>query len=280
MSQLAARRREEPMSIPELFVRFLKASTSAARLDMVRLNPSLFTDDVVAALMDAHAQINETLREVKEACRMINAVSGSLELTGTHVELQPSESRALLDEEIILQNFATSLASLLTARENAGPAVPSATLSLSVANHASSSLVTPQPNAPGAWFTQPSIVFSILAYLSVEEILTEAENVCRSWQSWLFLPDVSRLFWVGCVQREFPLQLQAACDDIFCSDWRSIAMLCVTDAENAGKVESGTQGGEDRVMAGAALTLSPLQSLHANSDDEANRSSVWSRTVV
>ncbi|KAG5493358.1 hypothetical protein GH5_02102 [Leishmania sp. Ghana 2012 LV757] len=274
MLQLAARTREEPMSIPELFVRFLKASTSTAQLDMVRLNPSLFTDDVVATLMDAHAQINETLREVKEACRMIDAVSGSLELTGTHVELQPSESRALLDEETILQNFATSLASLLTARENAGPAVPSATPSLSAANHASSSLVAPQPNAPGAWFTQPSIVFSILAFLSVEEILTEAESVCRSWQSWLFLPDMSRFFWVGCVQREFPLQLQgllhAAGDDLYCSDWRSLAMLCVTDAENAGDVERGTQVGEEGDMAGAALTLSPLQSLHANSGNDSN----------
>ncbi|KAG5491812.1 hypothetical protein JIQ42_01720 [Leishmania sp. Namibia] len=274
MLQLAARMREEPMTIPELFVRFLKASTSTARQDMVRLNTSLFTDDVVAALMDAHAQINETLREVKEACRMIDAVSGSLELTGTHVELQPSESRALLDEETILQNFATSLASLLTARENAGPAVPSPTPSLSSANDASSSLVAPQPNAPGAWFTQPSIVFSILSFLSVEEILTEAESVCRSWQSWLLLPDVSRFFWVGCVRREFPLQLkgllQAAGDDLYCSDWRLLAMLCVSDAENAEDVERGTQAREEGDMAAAALTLSPLQSLHANSGDDSN----------
>ncbi|KAG5468433.1 hypothetical protein LSCM1_02413 [Leishmania martiniquensis] len=251
MSQLGATTRGGSLGVPELFVRYLKARTPAGRLDIVRLNPLLFTDDIVAALMDAHVQIQETLGEVKEACRVIDAVSGSLEFTGAHINLQPTESKALLDEDTILQNFATTLASLLTARENARPAVRSTTPSLSTADHALSRTVAPQPNAAGAWFTQLTIVFSVLAFLSVEEIFMEAENVCRSWQTWLFLPEVSRFFWVGCVKREFPHRLQgllqAAGDDLYDSDWRSLAMLCVTEADSAEETERGTpRAGKER----------------------------------
>lgn len=72
----------------------------------------------------------------------------------------------------------------------------------------------------------------------------EAESVCRSWQTWLFEPAVSRFFWVGCVQREFPQQLQALLktegEDLFMSDWRSLAMLCVAESDGqsgVGEVE-------------------------------------------
>lgn len=236
------------MVIPELFVQYLKAKHSTDHLAIVRAHPVLFTDDVVAALKDARAQINATFLDVKDACRIIDAVSGSLQYTGTSVRLQQSEAKELLDEDAILKNFATSLASLLTAREMARPPGLSAISSLATASHVSSSPVSGPLHSRGAWFTQPSLVFTVLAFLSAEEIFMTAENVCRAWQTWLFLPDMSRFFWVGCVQHEFPQQLQVllqtAGDDLYQGDWRSLAMLCVTEAEQAAEAEEAEEAGK------------------------------------
>ncbi|TPP40271.1 hypothetical protein CGC21_27125 [Leishmania donovani] len=251
--------REEPVGIPELFVQYLKAKDFREQLAIVHAHPALFTDDVVAALKDARAQINETFVEVKEAFRIIDAVSGSLQYTGTSVQLQQSEVKEVLNEEAILKNFAASLAGLLRAGETAGPAAPSTISSLSTACRVSSSLGAGQSQSPGAWFTQPSLVFSVLAFLPAEEIFMAAENVCRAWQTWLFLPDMSRFFWVGCVQREFPEQLQVALqtagDDLYESDWRSLAMLCVTEAEQAAEAEEAEEVGTEGLLRGVVPFL-------------------------
>ncbi|KAK7195893.1 hypothetical protein NESM_000522000 [Novymonas esmeraldas] len=244
MAEASRRSGEEPTGIPAYFVQYLKAVDAAEQRAVVEAHPLLFTEDIVLALKDARAQINETMREVREACRMIDAVSGSLEYTGARVELQPSESKALLDEDTILHNFALSLARLLTARERAAPAVPSTTPPpptdrgpAAIASGAGA----PPLGTGTAWFSQPSLVLAVLSFLPAEEILMTAETVCRAWQTWLFLPDVSRFFWVGCVQREFPQQLaallQTAGDDLYQSDWRSLAMLCVTEAAEASEDE-------------------------------------------
>lgn len=240
--------------IPSIFVRYLKATGAAERQAVARAHPLLFTDDIVAALADARAQINATLWEVQEACRMIDAVSGSLEFTGAKVELQPGESKALLDEDTILHNFATSLGGLLTAREKAGTAMPSTTLPVMSAPTSSgpcaapASAVLDTAAAQQQWFTQPALVLAILAFLPAEEVFLQAENVCRAWQTWLFVPDVSRFFWVGCVQLQFPEQLQTllktAGDDLFQSDWRSLAMLCVAEAEGDDEAEEDAASAE------------------------------------
>lgn len=259
MSQLSASPREEPVGIPELFLQYLKAKDLKDQLAIVRAHPVLFTDDVVAALKDARAQMNETFVEVKETCRIIDAVSGSLQYTGTSVQLQQTVAKELLDEDAILKKFATSLAGLLRARETAGPAAPSTISSLATASRVSSSLGAGKSHSPGAWFTQPSLVFSVLTFLSAEEIFMTAENVCRAWQTWLFLPDMSRFFWVGCVQREFPEQLQVllqtAGDDLYQSDWRSLAMLCVTEGEQAAEAEEAEEAGDGGAVRGVVPFL-------------------------
>ncbi|GET92453.1 hypothetical protein, conserved [Leishmania tarentolae] len=241
MSQRSADPREESAGIPELLVQYLKAKDSTEQLAIARAYSVLFTDDIIETLKGVRVQINETFREVQEACRMIDAVSGSLQYTGASVKLQQSEAKELLDEDTALKNFAASLTSLLAAREKDGPAALSTLSSLPSPGPVSSSPAALQSHSPGAWFTQPSLVFSVLMFLSVEEIFTTAENVCRAWRTWLFLPDMSRFFWVGCVQREFPQELQALLqnsgDDLYKSDWRSLAMVCVTEAELLAEAE-------------------------------------------
>ncbi|KAG5494114.1 hypothetical protein JKF63_01949 [Porcisia hertigi] len=243
MSQLSDYPQKESVAISELFARYLKANNLADQLAITRDNPLLFTDDIVAALKDARVQIDDTLREVRETCRMIDAVSGNLEYMGTGVALQPSESKALLEEDTVFNNFATHLASLLRAREKAGSAAVSTNPFRLSASPFSGDMAASRSNSPGAWFTQPALVFNILSFLSAEEILMEAENVCSSWQMWLFQADMSRFFWVGCVQREFLPRLQplleSVGDDLYESDWRSFAMLCVAEAEQAKEAEGG-----------------------------------------
>jgi hypothetical protein len=235
-------------TIPSIFVRYLKATSNEEKQSVVQAYLPLFPEPVITALDDARRQFNDTMCEVKEACRMIDAVSGGLEYTRAPVELQPSEAKALLDEDTILQNFASSLATLLAERERHGSLV------LSTATNA---VVGAGPEEPGssaalvaatdeggtrqrgAWFVQPALVLTVLSFLPAQVVFMEAENVCRSWQAWLYTPEVSRFFWVGCVQREFPQQLAALVqtegEDLFQSDWRSIAMLCVTEAEGEGE---------------------------------------------
>lgn len=57
---------------------------------------------------------------------------------------------------------------------------------------------------PFVWYTVPEIVLEVLSYLPAEEILLHAEEVCTAWQFWLGVPTISRSFWLGVVQREFP----------------------------------------------------------------------------
>ncbi|CAJ1023661.1 hypothetical protein Q4I32_003335 [Leishmania shawi] len=270
MLRLSANPYEESLSIPELFVRYLKASSWTDQLAIVHANPLLFTDDIVAALRDARVQIDKTAREVKEACRVIDAVSGTLEYTDTQIELQRSESKALLDDDTLLKKFATSLASLLEARETAGLAVLPSAPCLSTAGHASRSPGTLQQNSPEMWFRQPSLVFSVLAFLPAEEIFMAVENVCRAWQGWLFMPDMSRFFWVGCVQREFPQQLQVLLqtvgDDLYQCDWRSLAMLCVTEVE---RTREKWEEADEASGGGCVLPLLPQQRVPACSGDGA-----------
>ncbi|KPI87983.1 hypothetical protein ABL78_2919 [Leptomonas seymouri] len=230
-------------TIPDVFVRYLKAASDCERQAITRAHAPMFQEPIITALNDARRQFNETLREVREACRMIDAVSGSLEYTGTPIELQPGETKLLLDEDTLLRSFANSLTTLLEARDKKGDAPPSAAAAVGPSTPSSSCAPVA---SPAAWFAQPALVLEILSYLPANEIFVEAENVCRSWQAWLFDPGVSRFFWVGCVQREFPQQLavllQTEGEDLFQSDWRSLAMLCVVDAEGEGdKTESATE---------------------------------------
>ncbi|KPA82495.1 hypothetical protein ABB37_03549 [Leptomonas pyrrhocoris] len=229
-------------TIPDIFARYLKATSDEERQAIVQAHPPLFAGPVIPALQEARRHFSDTLREVKEACRMIDAVSGSLEYTGTPVELQPREAQLLLDEDTLLHSFSTSLASLLDAREKQGTVLPSvaaeATMSGTTAGSSAPASSCAWGAASGLWFTQPAIVLEVLSFLPTEVVLVEAENVCRRWRTWLFEPDVSRFFWVGCVQREFPRQLalllQTEGEDLFRSDWRSLAMLCVAEEEDKG----------------------------------------------
>lgn len=245
--QLRPANPESPETIPDIFVSYLRATGDADRRSVVQAHPSLFPEPVVEALNDAHREFRDTMREVKEACRMIDAVSGSLEYTGASMELQPGEARTLLDEETLFHNFATSLAALLEAREKQGTVLRCASAATATTSSTAGAAAVPSAvvslsheaggdaSQRGPWFAQPALVLSVLSFLPAGEVFMEAENVCRSWQTWLFEPQVSRFFWVGCVQREFPRQLaillQTEGEDLFQSDWRSLAMLCVTEAE-------------------------------------------------
>lgn len=106
-----------------------------------------------------------------------------------------------------------------------------------------------------SWYEIPEIVLEILSWLPAREILLHAEEVCRAWQYWLYVPEVSRAFWLGVVRREYPTLLlhhlrglfeggmkkkedppeekgeEEGNDPLCTSDWRTVAMLGVSQED-------------------------------------------------
>lgn len=228
--------------IPMILAQYLKCESTAEKEEYRSRYSDLFSEEVVVSLEEARADIRSTLKEVQEACRLIHAVSHSLGSLGGGTDLQPTEAAAVAADDAIILKFTTALAQLL--RNGAPPPTLEAPGSSDVALLPSSPVPSAAKPSSGTvaepWHQQQSIVFEVLSFLPAKFVLMVGEAVCAAWQHWLYVPEVSRAFWVGSVHREYPLYLKkllATGEDLFASDWRSIAMLCVTadeeDAEEA-----------------------------------------------
>lgn len=277
-------------TVRKLCVQYLQLSSPSTieeREHLVQQHPELFGEDtVITALNEAREEIQQTLKEVKEAYSCIEGVSARLELPSSFSGVQPGECRppALLHEEraveeeeeccmdsgergrgggrggavehqtlerdmytLFGQQIVTYLSSIpqkphqreekeeregrrnpssirITTTTQTGSIIPNG-FSSSSSSAAAAPALTPLPAArrvstggEGAaatttmiWYDVPELVLEILSYLPARDILLHAEEVCTAWQYWLYLPAISRSFWLGVVQREFPSLLLNQC---------------------------------------------------------------------
>ncbi|EKF33630.1 hypothetical protein MOQ_002490 [Trypanosoma cruzi marinkellei] len=211
------------MEIAALLAEYLRTPVSS-RGELVASNPSLFAPDVVEALDDAYDLLAQVRKQARDACRSIDDVMENLDLPSLP-RLTPTErSELVFTEEVMIAQFVDELLLLLSQRETTF-------CSLKERLSASDEVC----NFAKPWHQQRSVVLEILSFLPVECTFNVAENVCRLWQTWLCVPADSRAFWTGCVQREFPENMQTLIQlqevDLYESDWRTIAMICCTDEE-------------------------------------------------
>ncbi|KEG14256.1 hypothetical protein DQ04_00551080 [Trypanosoma grayi] len=224
------------MEVAALLARYLRVQ-SPARADLVAAHQDLFTPDVVEALEGASNVLLQTQRQAKDACRSISSVMDDVDLPMA-TRLTAKELHDLdVTEETMITRFSETLAALLSEGEMPRVAMHGAPPSACV----------DRMEFYKPWHQQCPIVMEILSFLPVEYILSVAEVVCRSWQMWLCVPDVSRAFWAGCVQQEFPEMLRTLVasegPDLYESDWRTIALVCCTqDDDDDDEDEDGASG--------------------------------------
>ncbi|ESL06729.1 hypothetical protein TRSC58_05594 [Trypanosoma rangeli SC58] len=218
------------MDVAARLAEYLRASVPS-RKGMVASNPRLFTPDMVAALDEAHTTLLQARSQARDAYRSVEDVMGNIDLPSLP-RLTPMERSELdLTEETMIAQFADHLSTLLAQGVMTGAALAGEALSVSDASR----------NFAKPWHQRCSIVLEILSFLPVEFTFNVAENVCKLWQTWLYVSADSRAFWTGCVQREFPETLQALLQlqdvDLYQSDWRTIALVCCADEDKGVTVE-------------------------------------------
>lgn len=229
---------EDPQAVSQLFVSYLALSSDNQRAALAAKHPRIFLPEVLTSLAEAQEEMHQTLSEVREVYSTIDSVADVLALS-SFTPVQPAERGAVAGDDLTAQ-FAARLEEGLSALRDASPASSARhTSALAPIPAAAASPSVPPSSRKVPWHQQAELVLEVLSYLPAKDVLLNAEDVCASWRYWLYVPEVSRFFWIGVVQREFPafmqqlLLLQANKEDkVLEQDWRSMAMLCVTEEED------------------------------------------------
>lgn len=194
-------------------------SQPADQLALRQAHPAVFSDDIVAELAEAEALMLETDAAAKDINGTFSALVNELSLPGLSHDVAGSFPN---DGSLFAQHFTSRLKELLPAvwqREMVGAAI---------GTPLSRGAVSPPAEV---WHRTPSVMDTVFAFMTIEDILCVAENTSRAWRSYL-CSDSAMPLWIGCVQREFPRHLAelvaAEGSKLLESDWRTVAMTVVS----------------------------------------------------
>lgn len=222
---------EEMMPMWGVLLQYLQSDSETHRTELIEEHSELFTPELLASLESAEVEMRETAREVRDVNASINCLANVLEIPSlTLTEGDESQHEQM---KSLFIDFLKSMVPTAIPVANPPPLMSS---------------IPPvqerEGTKAGAWYQQRNIVLPILSYLSASDILSNAEYVRSDWQYWLYHPEMSRFFWIGVVQREFSDFFRAIIEStpaaredaatltlderVMGEDWRTIAMLCVT----------------------------------------------------
>lgn len=228
--------------VQRLFLMYLSSTSEEEQRALELHHPGVFVPEIIASLSEAREEMRETAQNVRETFGTMDAIASSLDMPHLRGSDAADVGPALENvDSFFLQEFTKSLRSLqeqVGVRGYRGPAlVPLPSGRQDTSDGATTGA---QP-----WYFQGEVVLEVLSYLPANDILCHAEDVCTAWRYWLFAPEVSRAFWIGVARREFPsfvrdlVELNKDREDVLLqSDWRSLVMLCVTNAESPQENES------------------------------------------
>lgn len=220
--------------IAGLLAQYIKGQPEE-RLVTAAAYPDIFTSDVVEELNGAYALLLDAQRQAREACCAVDDVTREHGLP-TALRITPKEQNELdVTEEMMIKRFAEEVAVYLS--EGGAPNISSDAEPTSVLNSHCVDL---------RWHQHSTLVLHVLSYLPLEFTLSVAENVCKGWREWLFIPEFSGMFWHECTMREYPecvrMLLLSGGEDTRQCDWRTFAMLCCSvdeeDMSGEGDAES------------------------------------------
>lgn len=229
---------EDPQAVSQLFASYLALPSEAERRALAAAHPHIFVPELLDSLAEAQRELHQTLSEVRDVYSTIDSVADVLSLS-SFTPVQNAERVA--GAEDLTAEFAARFAAGLSALRDSSVSATRHTSALAPIPAAALPKTLSSTSAPARvpWHQQAELVLEVLSYVPARDVLLHAEDVCEAWRYWLFVPEVSRFFWIGVVQREFPaflqqlLMLQASKEDaVLDQDWRSMAMLCVAQEED------------------------------------------------
>jgi hypothetical protein len=193
-------------------------SQPADQIALRQAHPAVFSEEVVAELVDAETQMLQTDAAAKDINSTFSALVSELCLPGLSADAAGAFPN---DCSLFAHHFGNRLKELLPLVWRGE--LPSTAWSAAV-----------EPPAV-AWHRTPSIVDAVFAFMTIEDILCVAENTSRLWRLHL-CSDSAMPLWIGCVQREYPRRLAelvaAEGGGLLESDWRMVAMtVCSDDVE-------------------------------------------------
>jgi hypothetical protein len=189
---------------------YISAASPDERRRVAQENPDVLADDIIRALEVAEQLLVDTQSSIDDAHHYYHSLLSALDLPPGQTpadRVPPCHPRGVFD--IFFREL----------------------------NKISGPIAQCPPVAAGAavpqWYHQEEIVYCIFGFIDVEEVLSTMEDVCRGWRWMLCEAPRHNAFWVGGLYQQFKEELSGliATDGaaLLSEDWRTIAMIIVTD---------------------------------------------------